>query len=68
MDPAERRLLGGQFFQRDPLVCAHDLIGTLLVWGRCAGIVVETEAYLTENDEACHTFSRPSTRRFVERN
>jgi len=29
---------------------------------------VETEAYLAENDEACHTFSRPSTRAFVERN
>lgn len=56
------------FFQRDPLVCARELIGTLLVWGECAGMVVETEAYLTENDEACHTFNRPSARAFVERN
>ena len=31
-------------------------------------MVVETEAYLTEEDEACHTFSRPSTREFVKRN
>ena len=31
-------------------------------------MVVEAEAYLTENDEACHTFMRPSTRSFVERN
>ena len=31
-------------------------------------LVVETEAYLTLNDEACHTFTRPSTRAFVERN
>ena len=38
------------------------------MWGRCAGVIVETEAYLVENDEACHTFSRPSARRFVERN
>ena len=29
---------------------------------------METEAYLTENDEACHTFSRPSAREFVKRN
>ena len=29
---------------------------------------VETEAYLAENDEASHTFSRPSARSFVERN
>ncbi|MEO5721883.1 MAG: DNA-3-methyladenine glycosylase [Chthoniobacterales bacterium] len=62
------RTVGASFFQRDPLVCAHDLIGMQLVWGSCAGTVVETEAYLKENDEACHTFFRPSTRLFVERN
>lgn len=56
------------FFERDPLVCARELIGTELVWERCSGIIVETEAYLTLNDEACHTFTRPSTRAFVERN
>jgi DNA-3-methyladenine glycosylase len=60
--------LRAAFFQRDPLVCARELIGTELVWGKCAGIIVETEAYLTLNDEACHTFTRPSTRAFVERN
>ena len=68
MPTAERRVLPVSFFQRDPLDCARDLVGTMLGWGRCAGIVVETEAYLTENDEACHTFWRPSTRSFVERN
>jgi DNA-3-methyladenine glycosylase len=56
------------FFERDPLLCARELIGTELVWGKCAGVIVETEAYLTLNDEACHTFTRPSTRAFVERN
>jgi len=56
------------FFERDPLVVARELIGTELVWGRCSGIIVETEAYLTLKDEACHTFTRPSTRAFVERN
>jgi DNA-3-methyladenine glycosylase len=56
------------FFERDPLDCARDLIGTELVWGKCSGTVVEAEAYLTLNDEACHTFTRPSTRVFVERN
>ncbi len=56
------------FFERDPLVCARELIGTELVWGKCSGVIVETEAYLTLNDEACHTFTRPSTRSFVERN
>ena len=43
-------------------------MGTELIWGKCAGTIVETEAYLAENDEACHTFSRPSARAFVERN
>jgi DNA-3-methyladenine glycosylase len=56
------------FFERDPLLCARELIGAELVWGKCSGIIVETEAYLTLNDEACHTFTRPSTRAFVERN
>ena len=56
------------FFERDPLICARELIGTELVWGKCSGIIVETEAYLTLNDEASHTFTRPSTRAFVECN
>ena len=60
--------LSTAFFERDPLVCARELVGTELVWGKCSGIVVETEAYLTLNDEACHTFTRPSTRAFLERN
>ena len=63
-----RRIIGQTFFQRDPLRCARELIGTELVWGECGGLVVETEAYLTENDEACHTFKRASTRSFVEQN
>jgi DNA-3-methyladenine glycosylase len=62
------KILPRSFFQRDPLVCARALVGAELVWGRCSGVVVETEAYLTENDEACHTFKRPSTRNFVARN
>src|SRR3954452_20404366 len=74
--PASRRLivvaktafLPCSFFERDPLVCARELVGTELVWGKCSGVIVETEAYLTLNDEACHTFTRPSTRAFVERN
>ena len=36
-----------------------------MVHGRCSGIVVETEAYTAENDEAAHTFSRPSARDFI---
>lgn len=64
----KRSILSSSFFERDPLTCARELVGTELVWGKCSGIVVETEAYLTLNDEACHTFTRPSTRAFVEQN
>jgi DNA-3-methyladenine glycosylase len=62
------RIIGRRFFRRHPITCARELIGAELVWGRCAGKIVETEAYLAENDEACHTFSRPTARAFVGRN
>jgi len=64
----KRAILPSSFFERDPLVCARELVGAELIWGKCSGIVVETEAYLTSNDEASHTFTRPSAREFVERN
>jgi DNA-3-methyladenine glycosylase len=53
------------FFERDPVTCARELIGCTLVWGKCAGIIAETEAYAAEGDEACHTWTRPSARHFV---
>lgn len=65
---ARKQLVDRPFFQRDPISCARDLIGTELIWGDCAGIVVEVEAYAAIDDEAAHTFSRPSARSFIERN
>ena len=62
------RIIPASFFERDPLVCARELIGAELIWGNCSGVLVETEAYNAINDEACHTFMRPSTRAFIERN
>jgi DNA-3-methyladenine glycosylase len=61
-------VLPDSFFKTDPLICARELIGTELVWEKCGGLIVEVEAYLVKGDEACHAFSRPSTRAFVERN
>lgn len=58
-------MIGREFFLRDPLVCAKELIGCRLAWGPCSGIIVETEAYDAEDDEACHTFFRSSARAFV---
>ncbi len=64
----ESRIIPASFFERDPLICARELIGAELFWGNCSGVLVETEAYNAINDEACHTFMRPSTRAFIERN
>ena len=61
-------MIGRAFFRRDPVRCARGLVGAELVWGECAGIIVEVEAYAAIDDEAAHTFTRPSARRFIEGN
>lgn len=53
------------FFERSPVACARELIGAHFLWNGCAGRIVETEAYLSVDDPACHTWSRPSARAFV---
>jgi DNA-3-methyladenine glycosylase len=62
------RIIRASFFKRDPLTCARELIGTELIWGECSGVVVEVEAYAAIDDEAAHTFTRPSARSFIGRN
>jgi DNA-3-methyladenine glycosylase len=64
----KRQPVRRHFFQRDPVTCARELIGAELVWSDCSGIVVEVEAYAAVDDEAAHTFTRPSARSFIERN
>lgn len=54
------------FFTQDPLTCAKRLIGCHFIWNGCVGRIVETEAYDSVDDPACHTWFRPSTRAFVE--
>ncbi|MES2735686.1 MAG: DNA-3-methyladenine glycosylase [Verrucomicrobiota bacterium] len=58
--------LTNDYFERDVLTVAHDLIGVELVWQGCSGIIVETEVYAVEGDPACHTATRPSAREFVK--
>lgn len=58
--------LTNDYFERDVLTVARDLIGVELVWQGCSGIIVETEAYAVEGDPACHTATRPSAREFVK--
>ena len=47
-----------EFYDRDPIAVARDLLGKRLFRltqsGCCSGRIVETEAYLAERDSACH--------------
>lgn len=58
--------LNRDFFARDTLTVARELLGQRLVrvldGQRLAGRIVETEAYIGDGDEACHA-SRGRTRR-----
>ena len=44
------------FFARDTLIVARELIGAVMTVGPCAGRIVETEAYKT--DQASHAVTR----------
>lgn len=54
------KVLQRDFYNRDPVSVARELIGKILVRetneGITAGIIVETEAYLAQNDPANHAF------------
>lgn len=49
--------LTSEFFARDTIEVARDLIGTVMIVGSCQGRIVETEAYTT--DAASHSVMRP---------
>lgn len=58
-------MLPREFFERDPVTCARELIGKVYTWNGCSGVIVETEAYSEKNDEAAHLHFRPSSRKFL---
>jgi DNA-3-methyladenine glycosylase len=67
-DQPIRRAVERQFFDRPFLTVAQELIGQTLLWQGCGGRIVEVEAYGIEDDPACHTASRKSSRLFCQEN
>ena len=55
-----------EFYRRPTLEVARDLIGKVLVCtspqGSAAGAIVEVEAYIGEDDPACHAAAGPTVR------
>ena len=46
--------LNRKFFENNTLTVAKELLGKTLVFNNHQGIITETEAYIGENDPACH--------------
>lgn len=50
------------FYTRDTITVAKELLGKFIHKGRLVGKIVETEAYLGDEDPACHAFRKITKR------
>lgn len=58
LSPVNRRIseiLPRSFYERQTTIVARELLGKLLVHGETSGMIVETEAYLGQDDLAAHS-------------
>lgn len=46
--------LDRDFFNRPTVTVAQELLGKIMVFGAAGGIITETEAYVGQDDPACH--------------
>ena len=60
--------VSSNFYDRHHLDVARDLLGCTIEWDGCAGVIVETEGYAEEGDEASHLFFRKTAREFYAKN
>ena len=54
---AQSKVLEREFYARPAIEVARDCLGKVLIHGKTAGRIVETEAYLGVNDRAAHAWA-----------
>lgn len=63
----QKKRLGRDFFSRDGITVARELLGKILVHetplGTVRGIITEVESYMGENDKGSHTYGGKRTER-----
>lgn len=54
-----------KFYEQDTIDVARNLLGKVLVFGNEQGTITEVEAYLGQDDPACHAFGKLTERKKI---